>query len=131
MNASLFDALITLEQTMHQPSVRIDSHRLDLLLHDDFVEIGRSGQVFTKQSIINALSSEETVTVWSQDYQCQMISETHVLLTYRSARVAADDTLYRHSWRSSLWECVEGKWQMRFHQGTPTEAFERNKREEF
>ncbi|MDF1624341.1 MAG: nuclear transport factor 2 family protein [Pseudohongiella nitratireducens] len=123
MIAAVLSELKALEKELHQAGVRKSAHRLAALLHDSFTEIGRSGQIFTKQEIIDALSSEKETDVWSQDYSCQQINDDLYLLTYRCARVRSDGSLNRYSHRSSLWQRINGEWQMRFHQGTPTEAF--------
>lgn len=113
-----------LERELHDPSVRRNAKRLNQLLHDSFVEIGRSGEVYDKARILRAFESEPTHAVWSQDYEDQIISDCLVLLTYRSARVGNDDVLSRFARRSSLWEKVGNRWKLRYHQGTPTSAFE-------
>jgi hypothetical protein len=35
--------------------------------------------------------------------------------------VGADGSRHRHTLRSSLWQRSSRGWQLRFHQGTPTE----------
>ena len=35
----------------------------------------------------------------------------------------SDGDLFRHTFRSSLWQRMQHGWQLRFHQGTPTSAF--------
>ena len=117
--------MVKLELELHQPSVRKSRSRLEELLHDSFIEIGRSGKIYNKEQILTSLQSEATHRVWSQDYALQPISDGLVLLTYRSAHVGPDESLTRFSRRSSLWEKSEQGWKMRYHQGTPTDAFER------
>lgn len=119
------EEIVKLEMELHQHSVRNDRFRLDELLHDSFIEIGRSGEIYNKERILASLQSEATHRVWSQDYASQLIGNGLVLLTYRSAHVGSDESLTRFSRRSSLWEGSERGWKMRFHQGTPTDAFER------
>jgi hypothetical protein len=51
------------------------------------------------------------------------LDENFALLTYKSAHVDANGELSRHTLRSSLWQKMESRWQMRFHQATPTDAF--------
>jgi hypothetical protein len=61
--------------------------------------------------------------IWSQDYVLVKLDENFALLTYKSAHVDANGQLSRHTLRSSLWQKMQNGWQMRFHQGTPTDAF--------
>ena len=117
--------LVKLEKELHEPTVRKNRKRLDQLLHDSFTEIGRSGVLFDKNQIMSSLSSESSHSVWSQDYTTQTIDDELVLLTYRSAHVEANMTLSRFSRRASLWRLTGLGWQMIYHQGTPTDAFDR------
>lgn len=116
--------LVKLEKELHEPTVRKNRKRLDQLLHDSFTEIGRSGVLFDKNQIMSSLSSESSHSVWSQDYTTQTIDDELVLLTYRSAHVEANKTLSRFSRRASLWRLTDLGWQMIYHQGTPTDAFD-------
>ena len=120
------DDLMRLERELHDSSVRKNAERLDQLLHDSFVEIGRSGEMYDKAGILSSLETESTYVVWSQDYESQIISDRLVLLIYRSAHVESENVLSRFSRRSSLWEKVGDRWKLRYHQGTPTSAFEKS-----
>ena len=42
------------------------------------------------------------------------------LLPYRTAERLAEGSDIRHAHRCSLWLRVEGRWQVRYHQATPT-----------
>ncbi len=61
--------------------------------------------------------------IWSQNYRLEQLTADLALLTYRSAYVTASGVVERHALRASLWQLTGAGWQMRFHQGTPTEAF--------
>lgn len=120
-----FQKLRRREVELHQPAVRSNKESLGSLLHESFVECGRSGRVYTRDSIMRELAEEAPdYTVWSQDYSATELSDGVVLLTYRSAHISPSGTLSRHSFRSSVWQLTEQGWKLRFHQGTPTEAFE-------
>ena len=113
-----------LEVTLHQPAVRCDSSQLALLLHDEFVEFGRSGRRYTRADVLIEFSQASSpAVIWSQDYVLVQLDKNFALLTYKSAHVDANGDLSRHTLRSSLWQQMKGGWQMRFHQGTPTDAF--------
>src|SRR5437660_1432718 len=123
----LLDTLRTLEMALHQPEVRSDRAQLGRLLHERFLESGRSGRTYTRAELLAELSHErQTYDVWSQDFQLEPLSEGLALLTYRSAHINSDGALERYTNRSSLWQLTEHGWQMRFHQGTPTDAFPRD-----
>jgi hypothetical protein len=111
---------------LHDPTVRKNQTRLNQLLHESFLEIGRSGDIYDKARILNSLESESTHSVWSQDYGHQKISRNLIVLTYRSAHIGPENVLSRFSRRSSLWEKVGRVWKLRFHQGTPTSEFDKS-----
>jgi len=129
MNVSpLLDTLRKLEVEMHQPHVRADRQKLLQLLHPKFFEVGRSGTVYSRANVLAEFSNHaQSYRVWSQDFQIERLTESLALLTYRSAHVADDGTLERHTQRASLWQCTEQGWQLRFHQGTPIAAFEKQR----
>jgi len=120
MKDMLLDTLRKLEVEMHQPQVRADDRKLGRLLHPDFFEVGRSGALYSRGSVLAEFSNQPpSYRVWSQDFQMEPLTEALVLLTYRSAHVADDGTLERHTQRASLWQSTAQGWQLRFHQGTP------------
>ena len=117
---ALLDSLRKLELETHQPHVRADHCRLGRLLHPNFFEVGRSGAVYSRESVLAEFSNDPpSYRVWSQDFQIEPLTENLALLTYRSAHVADDGTLERHTLRASLWQRTDRGWQLRFHQGTP------------
>ncbi len=124
---NLLQHLRELEIRLHQPNVRSNVDRLDELLHESFVEFGRSGRSYCRADILKELPLEKpTGVVWSQDFSVAEIADGVMLLTYKSAYVNTNGELSRHSLRSSLWQRTTRGWQMRFHQGTPTDAFAQN-----
>jgi hypothetical protein len=121
-----FQILRKLEVSLHQPELRSDRDQVDRLLHESFFEFGRSGQMYTKAEILEVLSAESSEeAIYSGDYSLTMIEDGVALLTYKSAQINAHGELSRHTLRSSLWQYTEPGWQMRFHQGTATNAFEK------
>jgi hypothetical protein len=123
-NPKLLRHLRSLEVELHQPSVRADAGGLNELLHDEFLEFGRSGARFTKADILRSLPLERSPSrVWSEAYQLAILADGVALLTYRTAHADETGSLSRHTLRSSIWVRTPDGWQVRFHQGTPTEAF--------
>ncbi|HEY5543688.1 MAG TPA: DUF4440 domain-containing protein [Candidatus Binatia bacterium] len=123
----LLHHLRELEVALHQPDLRYDPARLDQLLHESFAEFGRSGRCYTRADIVKLLELEAIPgSVWSQDFAVIEIAEDIALLTYKSAYVDANGELRRHTLRSSLWQRTARGWQIRFHQGTPTDDFTKN-----
>jgi hypothetical protein len=113
-----------LELSLHQNAVRRNAAQLQAFLHNDFMEIGRSGQTYNKTQMVQHLAQESAHTAfWSQDFKLSMPSYSVALLTYHSAQIDADDQLTLHTVRSSLWQLADTGWQLCFHQGTPVQAF--------
>lgn len=114
-----------LELELHNPAVRADRRRLEALLHRDFVEIGRSGTRYSRSQLLEALlSSTESAAIHAQGFAARPLAAGAVLLTYQSAQLCPDGTIQQHALRSSVWSREAAGWQILFHQGTPTAAFE-------
>ena len=114
--------LRALEVAVYQACIRGDGIRLGELLHPGFREFGRSGRTSSRANVIDAYAGQaQDYEVCSEEFHSELLAKGLALLTYRSAQVSSDGTVGRHTLRSSLWELTEIGWQMRFHQGTPTE----------
>lgn len=122
---SLLSTLCELERELHQPQCRGDRERLVQLLAPEFREFGRSGATYRRDDMLLRLPAEtETPEIHAQDFAAHKLSDSIVLLTYRSAHVSSSGELFRHTNRSSIWCLGSSGWQMVFHQGTPTAAFD-------
>ncbi|EMP2574002.1 nuclear transport factor 2 family protein [Serratia marcescens] len=112
-----------LEVELHQPTTRCDPKRVAALLHEDFEEIGRSGLRYDKRQTVAALEMEtDYPQIVAEAFKLAQISEGAVLLTYKSFQRDAQGRAVRCTERSSIWLLKDKEgWQMRFHQGTPTD----------
>ncbi len=88
------------------------SDQLNELLADDYVEIGSSGETYSKQHVIAALSMEAPRDIKASEFKARELFPGNVLVSYR-ARQDNINTL-----RTSLWQLRAGRWQLVFHQGT-------------
>lgn len=102
-----------LERELLGPLVRGDIGRTAVLLHPDFMEIGSSGRVWTRDAMMMALEEDPGERTDIEILGADRIGTGAVLLTYRS--FARSGTILR----SSLWVLDGGRWRLRFHQGTP------------
>lgn len=112
-----------LEESLHQAETRRSADRLRELLADGFVEFGASGNVYGKTQVTTALAQEsasgkDAASIEAYDFAMRAIAADTVLLTYRSTRRSVGQDQARHALRSSLWQLIDGRWQMLFHQGT-------------
>lgn len=102
-----------LERELLGPLVRGDIGRTAILLHPDFMEIGSSGRVWTRDAMMMALEEDPGERTDIEILGADRIGAGAVLLTYRSF-ARSGTTL-----RSSLWVLDGDRWRLRFHQGTP------------
>jgi hypothetical protein len=108
-----------LEQSLLSPSVRRDRDRIVGMLADDFVEFGTSGKIWTREQVLEMLGSDESAAPEVEDLKCTAITESVVLVTYKTVRKNEATGKSSVTMRSSLWSMQAGIWQLRFHQGTP------------
>ena len=120
--ADLAAHLQALEAALQSAAVRADSASLALLLAEEFVEFGSSGNVWTRAATLADLPAEQFTPRSISDFQAQLLADDVALLTYRSQRHRAGALPASASLRSSLWKWRDGRWQMAFHQGTPIPA---------
>ena len=112
------------EVALHQAGTRRDASKAGELLHESFLEIGRSGAIYDRAAVLELMASEEPRgRIVSQDFAVSRLDESTALLTYRSAIIDDSENSSRHTLRASIWIKTAGGWKLRFHQGTPTEAF--------
>ncbi|MBX7445846.1 MULTISPECIES: ribonuclease HI family protein [unclassified Arthrobacter] len=102
-----------LERELLGPLVRGDIGRTAVLLHPDFMEIGSSGRMWTRDAMMMALEEDPGERTEIEILGADPVGTDAVLLTYRSF-ARSGTTL-----RSSLWVLDGGRWRLRFHQGTP------------
>ena len=116
---SLEERILALEQKLLDPDVRASSRELDCLIADDFVEFGSSGRIGDKQDVLSALVTQSGVHFTISDFVIRDLGPDLVLATYRVIR-STKEAEHRASLRSSIWRFENERWQMIFHQGTPT-----------
>ena len=109
-----------LEERLLQPEVRRSASDVAALLADDFREFGSSGRSWTKQQIIETLQHEAPMQGELSDFHTTTLAQGIVLATYTAVRHVEPVGQPVSSLRSSIWRWSEGRWQMLFHQGTPS-----------
>lgn len=111
--------LPALEHTLWRAQTRYDRALMDQTFAPDFHEFGRSGRRYTREDL---LPTGETGTIDATLHALTItaLSDTIALVTYISELRGPTGTEWAN--RSSLWDRSKGRWQLRFHQGTPCEA---------
>jgi hypothetical protein len=111
--------LLRAEMQLLDPAFRHDRDKVGAWLAPDFFEFGKSGRVFTRDAILEFLAAENYTPPVLEDFACRLIADNVVLVTYRTVgnnlKTGASESVLR----ASLWSRQSGKWNMRFHQGTP------------
>ena len=94
--------VLELERQLQRAETRADRSRFVALLADDFVEIGASGVVWTKQSILELLGGEsaDDGIIEVHDLSGRILGVGVVLVQWTSRRSG------RRARRSSIWRPV-------------------------
>lgn len=119
----LFGLLVSSEHALQTQIDRQNPREVDQLIHDEFHEFGTSGGCFDKAAVVDFLNAE-AVDMSSADFKLHRLADNVAVLTYRSVTRFQDGRAPMYSNRTSIWIYQDGRWQMRFHQGTPTKAFD-------
>ncbi len=109
-----------LEEQLLNPSVRSSREKLDELIADQFIEYGSSGQLFTKQQIIDYMPRETPTTRSIEKFDIVDLADEVKLAIYLVVTYIKGENLPVQSLRSSIWKLIDGRWQVVFHQGTVT-----------
>jgi hypothetical protein len=120
--SSLKEQLRMLEERLLLPEVRRSAAALADLLADEFVEFGKSGRVYTKQDVLEGLPQAPAVRITLSGFTARLLAPGVALATYRALHHDEPRPEMQHSLRSSIWKLLDGRWQVVFHQGTPTAA---------
>lgn len=119
---SLEEILYQSEDRLLNPEVRSSREELTLLLAEDFVEFGSSGQIWNKSRIIEALIESTTELMQIIKFQTKALAPDVALVTYCIIKNDEFGKERKDSLRSSVWKQIDGRWQMIFHQGTKIPA---------
>lgn len=119
---SIENQLYQLEERLLHPEVRRSEEDLLNLLANDFVEFGSSGRIFNRQQIIESLTHSDTVQTQMvlKDFRAKILAPDVVLTTFYVTKHDEQREEMKNSLRSSIWKLIDCRWQMVFHQGTPT-----------
>ncbi|MFY2789876.1 DUF4440 domain-containing protein [Rhodococcus sp. MALMAid1271] len=105
--------VLALERELQTAQCRRDRARVETLLADDFSEVGASGAVWDKSSILDLLGTEDSKTIEVLELDGRLISAELVLVHWISTVSGV------HARRTSLWRHAASGWELVHHQGTP------------
>jgi len=120
LNGKDAEYFFDLETSLHKSEIRRSPEAAEALLADGFIEFGSSGRIWNKASILESMRSEEPQEreIIVEDFVAEELARDVVLVTYTSRTSTATAT--QSTLRSSIWKSIATKWQMVFHQGTPS-----------
>lgn len=113
------DAFRQLEEAFWREETRFDIQYIKDLMAEDFIEVGRSGRIYDKSSILAAQRQPINAVIPLSNFSVRLLSDKVVQTTYDSCVTRQSGALYAR--RSSIWSREVDGWQLRFHQGTPYE----------
>jgi len=116
---SIAEIIRTYEEKLLHASIRNPMQDIPELLADEFIEYGSSGRIFDKKQVIEGLQSREPVVIFLSDFEVRSLGSEVILATYHAEKHEPDGRKI-YSLRSSIWKQAEGRWQIIFHQGTPS-----------
>lgn len=119
----ILEELKSREPIFHHPD-KFGSAEQDILnqMCDEFWEVGASGNVYTKQDVINTLleryNDPEYHDIWeAKDFESTKIDDNNYLLTY-----VLIQNKTRVTRRSTIWRKCNNEWKILYHQGTIVES---------
>jgi ribonuclease HI len=111
-DVDMTDEVVALELRLLDPGVRADCGEVERLLHPEFREIGASGRLWDRESMVAALAEDPGTGATASEMEARVVDDGVVLVTYVAESAAG------RSRRSSVWVRGEDGWRVLFHQGT-------------
>lgn len=111
MDPAVRTELLRLETALASRDATGVDRDLPSLITDDFVEHGASGAVWDVDAVRRLLDGATPIELPIEDFAADELAPDVVLVTYRIEGS-------RPSNRASVWVRRDGRWLMRFHQGT-------------
>lgn len=111
--------VIELERTLWDPQSRNDPEIVDRLLHPDYLEVGSTGRLWTRDEVLEPVGP---FTAELTELAAAELVPGAVLVTYTSVvpdLSGVDEVTGGPVRCMSLWLQCDGRWRLRFHQGTP------------
>ncbi|WP_217701760.1 DUF4440 domain-containing protein [Pseudooceanicola sp. HF7] len=108
-----------MEEALWRAETRFDPVFMDQVFSSDFLEFGRSGRRYERAEMLFEAdpNAEIKALLPLPDYSVELVAPDVALATYTSEVRTGDKIEIGR--RSSLWVKDSGRWQLRFHQGTP------------
>lgn len=109
--------VIALEKQLLTPEGRHSKKIIKELLAANFFEFGKDGRKYTRPMVLKHLPGEKDRRFVVSRWKATQLGPRTVLINYFIQDF--DEGSHVRSWRSSIWQMKNKRWQMIFHQGTP------------
>lgn len=109
--------LESLEEALWRSETRFNRTHMREVMSPDFFEFGQSGRVYDAEEVLSVDTEDIEAALPLPNLKIRQISDDVFQVTYDSVVNRGQDIEFAH--RSSIWSRSEGKWELRFHQGTP------------
>ena len=118
ISSELFAELYELEESLWRAKDRYSREKMEPVFSTDFFEFGRSGRTYNREQIMPTTKSGGDIPIELPliDFKARWLAENVVQTTYISKVHYADGLEVAN--RSSIWSNLNGRWEIRFHQGT-------------
>jgi hypothetical protein len=127
ISKELEEKIIAKERKILAAQKRRDFEIVAAALAPGFLEIGGSGQMFTKTQVLDRLKFVHLLDYSLERFRLVSVDATCVVLTYVATvkRRSKGEEYSTRSYRSSTWVERNGEWRVIFHQATPLPDSER------
>ncbi|WP_404407054.1 DUF4440 domain-containing protein [Jeotgalibacillus malaysiensis] len=109
----LKETILFHEKELLNNTKRLSLRDLDRLIHENFLEFGKSGGTFKKADLMTEVGAG-TIEVEVLGFDVRTLSEDTVQAIYQSRNQVTGEVANR----CSIWKREQVGWQMIFHQGT-------------
>jgi len=117
-NKELALHLRQLEVELLSEATRTNLRRLNEIIADEYLEIGKSGKIYSKPEVIEALKKEKYKEIKISGFEITPITDSVILAVYTAYQNRAEKNTIVRSVRSSIWKLFGAGWKIIFHQGT-------------
>ncbi len=109
----------TLEEKLLHSDMQENPFLLDELLAQSFEEIGNTGNITSRQAVVEWLMNKNKNDRWLlTNFRINELSTDIVLAIYQARKVKSSNITAAVSTRSSVWKRYGSHWKMVFHQAS-------------
>ncbi len=121
ISKELEEKIISKERSILAAQKRRDFEAVEAALAHGFLEIGGSGQLFSKTQALERMKFVHVLDYSLERFRLVSVDDTCVILTYIATvrRRYKGEEYSNSSYRSSTWVERSGSWRVIFHQATP------------